>query len=68
MGEGVCGAVALDALAAGLRAHDMNIGWAVETVLRSRAFFADENLGQRVLGPVEYLVGLPRALDYGRAG
>ncbi len=63
MGEKVVGAAALDALAAGLRKHDLDIGWAVETVLRSRAFFADGNLGNRVLGPVEFLVGVPRALE-----
>jgi hypothetical protein len=63
MGEKVVAAAALDALAAGLRAHGLDIGWAVETVLRSRAFFAEANLGSRVLGPVEYLVGVPRALE-----
>jgi uncharacterized protein (DUF1800 family) len=63
MGEKAVGATALDALAAGLRQHDLDIGWAVETVLRSRAFFAEANLGGRVLGPVEYLVGVPRALE-----
>jgi hypothetical protein len=62
MGEKAVDA-ALDALAAGLRAHDLDIGWAVETLLRSRAFFAEANLGSRVLGPVEYLVSVPRALE-----
>src|SRR5207244_1872660 len=42
---------------------DLDVGWAVETVLRSRAFFADGNLGNRVLGPVEFLVGTARALE-----
>src|SRR5262249_34472567 len=45
MGEKVVEAAALDALAAGLRAHGLDIGWAVETVLRSRAFCAEANLG-----------------------
>jgi uncharacterized protein (DUF1800 family) len=63
MGEKVVDAAALDALAAGLRAHGLDIGWAVEAVLRSRAFFAAGNLGSRVLGPVEYLVGVARALE-----
>jgi uncharacterized protein (DUF1800 family) len=62
MGEKAVDAAALDALAAGLRRHDLDVGWAVATVLRSRAFFAEENLGSRVLGPVEFLVGVPRAL------
>jgi hypothetical protein len=63
MGEKVVDAAALDALAAGLGAHDLDIGWAVDAVLRSRAFFAEANLGSRVLGPVEYLVGVARALE-----
>jgi uncharacterized protein (DUF1800 family) len=63
MGEKAVDAAALDALAAGLRAHDLDIGWGVETVLRSRAFFGETNLGSRVLGPVEYLVGAARALE-----
>jgi uncharacterized protein (DUF1800 family) len=63
MGERVVPAAALDALAAGLRRHDLGVGWAAETVLRSDAFFAAGNLGRRVLGPVEYLMGVPRALE-----
>lgn len=35
----------------------------METVLRSAAFFADENIGNRVLGPAEYIVGAVRALE-----
>jgi uncharacterized protein (DUF1800 family) len=35
----------------------------VETVLRSRAFFADANHGNRIHGPVEFLVGSVRALE-----
>src|SRR5262249_56341301 len=63
MGEKAVDAAALDALAAGLRGHDLNVGWAVATVLRSRAFFDEANLGNRVLGPVEYVVGGARALE-----
>jgi uncharacterized protein (DUF1800 family) len=62
-GEKSVDAIGLDALAAGLRDHHLNIGWAVETVLRSRAFFAEPNLGNRVLGPLGYLVGVARALE-----
>jgi uncharacterized protein (DUF1800 family) len=63
MGEKAVDAAALDALAAGLREHNLDIGWGIETVLRSQAFFAAGNLGNRVLEPVEYLVGMPRALE-----
>jgi uncharacterized protein (DUF1800 family) len=63
IGERGVDADGIEALAFGLRQHDLEIGWAVETILRSRAFFADKNLGNRVLGPVEFLVGVPRALE-----
>jgi uncharacterized protein (DUF1800 family) len=63
MGEKAVSAAALDALAAGLRRYDLEVGWAVETVLRSRAFFAEANLGTRVAGPVEFVVGIARALE-----
>jgi uncharacterized protein (DUF1800 family) len=54
---------ALQALADGLRAHDFNVGWAVDVILKSRLFFADENLGARVLSPVEFVVGAGRSLN-----
>jgi uncharacterized protein (DUF1800 family) len=63
MGEGAVSADGIAALASGLRAHDLDVGWAVATVLRSRAFFAGANLGTRVLGPVEYVIGSARALE-----
>jgi uncharacterized protein (DUF1800 family) len=62
MGEGAVDAAAPSALAAGLREHHLDIGWGVSTILRSRAFFAAANLGCRVPGPVEYVVGAVRAL------
>ncbi|HEV3256662.1 MAG TPA: DUF1800 domain-containing protein [Gemmataceae bacterium] len=63
MGEDAVGAADVDALAAGLREHQLDTGWAVETVLRSQAFFAGRNLGNRVAGPVQFVVGMPRALE-----
>src|SRR6266568_3660850 len=39
---------AVKALAAGLREHSLNIGWAVETILRSKAFFDDSNIGTKI--------------------
>jgi uncharacterized protein (DUF1800 family) len=50
-------------LADGLRANHLDIGWAVEMVLRSQLFFADSNLCNRVTGPVEWCVGAVRALE-----
>jgi uncharacterized protein (DUF1800 family) len=63
LGEPGAGPTAVKSLAAGLRAHDLDIGWGVETVLRSRAFFDEGNLGTHVLGPVGYVVGPARALE-----
>jgi uncharacterized protein (DUF1800 family) len=63
MGEKAVDAAALDALAAGLRAHKLDVRWAVETVLRSQPFFDERNLGNRILGPVEIVVGTARALE-----
>jgi uncharacterized protein (DUF1800 family) len=63
LGEGARGSRATDTLADGLREHKLDIGWAVETILRSQAFFAEQNLGGRVLGPVEYALGAVRALE-----
>jgi uncharacterized protein (DUF1800 family) len=55
---------ALAALAAGLREHRLDIVWGVGTILRSRRFFAAENLGNRFLGPVEFIAGAVRALEF----
>ena len=54
---------AAKALAAGLRERELDVSWAVETVLRSRLFFADANVRTRVLSPVEYVVGSARVLE-----
>jgi uncharacterized protein (DUF1800 family) len=63
MGEKAIDAASLGTLAAGLRKRDLDVGWGVETVLRSRAFFAEANLGRRILGPVELVVQAARALE-----
>jgi hypothetical protein len=51
LGEKVADAVAVKALADGLRQHDLDVGWGVGTILRSRLFFSAANLGTRVPGP-----------------
>jgi uncharacterized protein (DUF1800 family) len=61
-GENAVQPGAMGELANGLRARRLDIGWAVGLVLRSQLFFADANLGTRVLSPVEYVVGAARAL------
>lgn len=51
------------ALAAGLREHDLNIGWAVETILRSKLLYSEENLRTRIANPAQFVVGAIRALE-----
>jgi uncharacterized protein (DUF1800 family) len=50
-------------LAAGLRAHHLDIGWGVERILRSEVFFANSNIRSRVLAPPEFVIGAVRALQ-----
>jgi uncharacterized protein (DUF1800 family) len=54
---------AVKALADGLREHDLDVAWAAGLVLKSERFFADANLGTRVLGPAEFVAGAARALE-----
>jgi uncharacterized protein (DUF1800 family) len=63
LGEKALQTAGLDTLADGLRARSLDMGWAVETVLRSQLFFSEENLGNRVLSSVEYVIGAARALE-----
>ncbi len=62
-GEDVIDDASIDALADGLRQRHLDVGWGVETVLRSQIFFDDTNLGNRVLGPEEFLIGAVRVLE-----
>lgn len=62
-GEDVLSNNAIDTFATEFRAHDLDVGWAVESILRSEVFFASNNIGSRVLGPIEYVIGAVRALE-----
>jgi Protein of unknown function (DUF1800) len=62
-GETPVPADAVQSLAAGLRERRLDVGWAVETILRSERFFAAENVGHRFLGPVDFIAGTVRALE-----
>ncbi|MCA9263416.1 MAG: DUF1800 domain-containing protein [Pirellulaceae bacterium] len=62
MGENVVDAEGLEELAEGLQARDLDIGWAVETVLRSARFFSDDNICSRVSSPVDFIATAVRAL------
>ena len=44
MGEGARTAELVQELAKGLRDHQLDVGWGVERILRSQAFFAASNL------------------------
>ncbi len=63
LGEGVADEKAIAALAESLRADGLNVGRAVETILRSELFFSPRNLHSRVSSPVEFVVGTVRALE-----
>ncbi len=62
-GETPLPAGAVKALAAGLREHDLDVGWAVGVILKSGLFFAGENVRSRVVGPAEFVAGAARALE-----
>lgn len=61
--EGVAGPAEQASLVGQLRASGLDIGAAVATIVRSRLFFSDANLGLRILSPAEFIVGAARALD-----
>ncbi len=61
-GENGVGPEAVKALGDDLHESGLDIARAVGTVLRSRLFFADANIGTRVLGPAEFVAGAVRAL------
>jgi uncharacterized protein (DUF1800 family) len=63
LGEGSADDAAIDELAKGLRERNLDVGWAVETVLRSNLFFSNANIGTRVCGPIEFVIGAARAMQ-----
>lgn len=62
-GEDVVDEGALTELAEGLSNNNLDIGWAVETILRSALFFSDENVNRRVADPVSYVLTPLRAIE-----
>ena len=62
-GEKAISPEAMQSLADGLIENKLEIGWAVGTILRSKAFFAEANIGTRIKGPAEFIVGVARALE-----
>lgn len=62
-GEGVVSEAALEELAAGLREHNLDIRWGVETILRSELFFSHQNVSNRVTDPATFLLAPLRGLE-----
>ena len=62
-GEGIITDQQTQTLAAGLRERDLDVRWAVETILRSELFFADANIGNRVMDPIQFMLTPLRALE-----
>jgi uncharacterized protein (DUF1800 family) len=63
LGEAPVSDMEIETLSAGLRERQLDVGWAVETVLRSERFFAATSLNQRVSAPAEVIVGAVRSLE-----
>ena len=63
LGEGALTTELVQDLAKGLREHQLDIGWGVERILRSQAFFAAANLRSRIVAPPEFTIGAVRALE-----
>ena len=61
-GEGVVDERSLAELANGLSERELDLNWAVETIVRSQLFFSPPNMRTRILGPIEFLVGAVHAL------
>jgi uncharacterized protein (DUF1800 family) len=63
VGENVATVDDIQQLGEGLREHDLDIGWGVETLLRSKLFFSNANIATRVKSPIDLTVGAVRALE-----
>lgn len=62
-GEGVVNATARNELALQLRTTNLDIGKAIETILRSELFFSDANINSRISDPLSFLIAPLRALE-----
>lgn len=61
-GEGVVDEHSLAELAEGLSERELDLHWAVETIVRSQLFFSSPNMRTRILAPIEFLIGAVHAL------
>lgn len=55
---------AIDSLATKLSETELDVGAAVETVLRSERFFSAENMAATISSPPQFVIGAVRALEY----
>lgn len=62
-GEGIVSETAHHKLALQLRRSNLDIGKAVETILRSQLFFSDANINSRISDPLSFLITPLRALE-----
>jgi len=63
MGEKAVSEAALQELARFLRDNSLDIGKGIETIVRSELFFADQNIGNRVTSPIEFVISAIRSLE-----
>lgn len=61
--EGVVNETAHNELASQLQTSNLDIGKAVETILRSELFFSDANINSRICDPMSFLIAPLRALE-----
>ena len=61
--EGVVNETAHNELASQLQTSKLDIGKAVETILRSQLFFSDANINSRICDPLSFLIAPLRALE-----
>lgn len=62
MGENVVDPAAMKELGDGLAARDLDIDWAVRTILTSQLFFSDANLNSLVASPTTFVISAMAAL------
>ena len=61
--DGLVDQAGIDQLSIGLRERQLDIRWAVETILRSAVFFSNENIAKRIADPITFLIAPLRALE-----
>lgn len=63
LGENVASEDAIDQLAKILKSNTLDIGAAVECILKSSLFFSESNIRTRICSPAEYVIGAIRSAN-----